>query len=423
MLLAIQTLFSSEARCSTSITPLTINISPRKQQQMAQPENHSPMPTHRALHIPYPILRITITALIALSLIHTTRTIFHPSPPPPSSPADRIDYTLPTRRPNPLPPISSPPHDLVLPSPPPHGIPPESRIGKISILFNGKDPTLVRALRTHEAHNRQFGHSLLLLRHSLLNGRDGDGALDGVWNKPAYVLAALLEEMRKPPAERLVPESRALTPKDQTCWHDADTVLLNPLVPLTLFLPPASHPHVHLLLSADPHGLNNGVFVLCVHAWSIALLAAVLAHPTYRPEAPLPYRDQSALSLLLLNGSAAAYGAHFLTVPQRWFNTYASELDDAWTHAFQVRRGDLLVHFAGCPKGQRDRVIGPWLERAERGAPEWVVDVGESSLKGEVERFWEEREAVLGRERREVREQARESMEGSRAGWELIGEG
>ncbi|MCJ1438569.1 hypothetical protein MMC27_007959 [Xylographa pallens] len=279
---------------------------------MAQLEKQPQMTTRRALHLPYPILRITITALIALSLIYTTHTIFLPCPPPPYSPADRIDYTLPTR-PNPLPTSHSPPFDLVLPPPPPNGIPPESRIGKISILFNGKDPTLVRALQTHEAHNRRFGYPLLLLRHGLLDG----GTLDGIWNKSAYVLAALLEEMRKPEVERL----------QWLFWHDADTILLSPLIPLTLFLPPPSHPHIHLLLTADPHGLNNGVFFLRVHAWSISLLTAVLAHPTYRPSTPLPYRDQSALGLLLQNGSVTAYGAHFLAVPQRWFNAYAGELE------------------------------------------------------------------------------------------------
>ncbi|MCJ1380385.1 hypothetical protein MMC17_003488 [Xylographa soralifera] len=338
-------------------------------------------------------------ALIALSLIYTTRTIFLPSPPPPFSPADRIDYSLPTR-PNPLPSSYSPPHDLVLPSPPLNGIPPESRIGKISILFNDKDPTLVRALQMHEAHNRHFGYSLLLLRHDLLDG----GTLDGIWNKPAYVLAALLEEMRKPAAERL----------QWLFWHDADTILLNPLIPLTLFLPPPSHPHVHLLLTADPHGLNNGVFFLRVHAWSISLFAAVLAHPTYRPTMPLPYRDQSALGLLL--NSSVAYGAHFLTLPQRWFNAYAGELDDAWTHAFQVRRGDLLVHFTGCPKGERERVMGPWLQRAEGRGKEWVVEVGGTSLNGELERFWREREAWLGREREEARKEVGETM-GRVEGW------
>ena len=66
------------------------------------------------------------------------------------------------------------------------------------MLFHNKDSTFVRALRSHETHNNRFGYPLIVLRHGLL-----DGTLEGVWNKPAYVLAVLLEEMRKEEGERL----------------------------------------------------------------------------------------------------------------------------------------------------------------------------------------------------------------------------
>ena len=70
----------------------------------------------------------------------------------------------------------------------------ESLIGKVTILFHGKDPTYVRAIQTHQAHNRRFGYPLMVLRHAIL---------DGVWSKPAYMLAILLEELRKPEGHRL----------------------------------------------------------------------------------------------------------------------------------------------------------------------------------------------------------------------------
>ena len=70
----------------------------------------------------------------------------------------------------------------------------ESFIAKVTILFHGKDPTYIRAIQTHQAHNRRFGYPLLILRHALLNG---------IWSKPAYLLAILLEELRKPEGHRL----------------------------------------------------------------------------------------------------------------------------------------------------------------------------------------------------------------------------
>ena len=70
----------------------------------------------------------------------------------------------------------------------------ESTVGKVTVLYHGRDPTFVRAIQTHEAHNKRFGYPLLVLRH---------GLLDGVWTKPATILSALLEELRKPEGERL----------------------------------------------------------------------------------------------------------------------------------------------------------------------------------------------------------------------------
>lgn len=75
-----------------------------------------------------------------------------------------------------------------------HGIGAESTIGKVTVLFHGRDPTFIRAIQTHEAHNRRFGYPLLVLRH---------GLVDDVWTKPATILSALLEELRKPEGDRL----------------------------------------------------------------------------------------------------------------------------------------------------------------------------------------------------------------------------
>jgi hypothetical protein len=86
------------------------------------------------------------------------------------------------------------PNDLILPLQPGRGIGAESFIGKVTAVFHGKDPTLVRAIQTHEAHSRRYGYSLLVLRHRIL---------DDTWSKPAYLLAVLLEEMRKPEEHRL----------------------------------------------------------------------------------------------------------------------------------------------------------------------------------------------------------------------------
>ena len=86
------------------------------------------------------------------------------------------------------------PQDLVIYPKLHSSIEAESFIAKVTILFHGKDPTYIRAIQTHQTHNRRFGYPLLVLRHAIL---------EGIWSKPAYLLAIMLEELRKPEGERL----------------------------------------------------------------------------------------------------------------------------------------------------------------------------------------------------------------------------
>lgn len=86
------------------------------------------------------------------------------------------------------------PQDLYVPRVNGRELATESLIGKVTIMFNGRDPTYIRALQTHEVHNRRFGYPMFVLRHQIL---------ENIWSKPAYILAILLEELRKPEGHRL----------------------------------------------------------------------------------------------------------------------------------------------------------------------------------------------------------------------------
>ena len=263
----------------------------------------------------------------------------------------------------------------------------------MTLLFNGKDPTFVRAIRTHQAHCRRHGHPLILLRHAIL---------DGVWSKPAYILAVLLEELRKPERERLAWllygskcwKKIFLLLTQINSWVDADTVVMNPKIPLDIFLPPIEFPHTHLLLSADPHGVNNGVFFIKVNPWSVELLSAVIAYTTFRPETQLRFRDQSALEELL---KERAFKKNFSLVPQRWFNAYQSEIDDRRTLSFQVEHGDFLVHFPGVPNRQEQ--MKRYLDKSEHHLPEWELDLASTNYTAEIKSYWDEQIDLLQKER------------------------
>ncbi|KAF2837905.1 glycosyltransferase family 34 protein, partial [Patellaria atrata CBS 101060] len=239
-----------------------------------------------------------------------------------------------------------------------------TRIGKCTILFGDPNPTYERALRTHEAHNRLHGYPLLVLRK---------GILDDVWTKPAYILSLLLQELEKPDDQRL----------EWLLWVDADTIILNPYIPIEVFLPPTPEwDDTHILITHDWNGLNNGVFPVRVHPWSVELFSAILAFRHYRPDYQLTFRDQSAMDALL---KEERFARSAIQTPQRWFNGYQGEHNET-LQPHQVRRGDFLVHFAGV--GHRQERMQYWLERAEMHKPDWELEVQHTSYPEETRDFW-----------------------------------
>lgn len=243
-----------------------------------------------------------------------------------------------------------------------------TRIGKCTILFNvGGSTYWERAIRTHEEHDRINGYRLHVLREQIL---------DTVWSKPAYILSLLLRELSKPEGERL----------DWIFWFDADTIILNPKVPIETFLPPAGREFqdINLLYSKDWNGLNNGVFPVRVNQWAVNFFSAIVSFRHYKPDAPLPMRDQTAMDVVM-NEPAFINGIQ--EVPQRWFNAYQGEHNETLA-PFQIRRGDMLVHFAGV--GNREERMGFWLDRAEQHLDDWEVPVTSTSYPQERKDFWDE---------------------------------
>lgn len=244
--------------------------------------------------------------------------------------------------------------------------PPPIRIVKISALFGDSSSAMQRALRTHEIHNRMHGYQMSVARRSIL---------DDTWTKPAYILSIVLRELAKPDGEHA----------EWVFWVDADTIIINPYVQIEVFLPPAGEwDDVHMLVTKDWNGLNNGVFPLRVCQWSVEFLSAILAYRLYRPAADLTFRDQSAMDALLKEDR---FSSHVLNVPQRWFNAYYGDVDGT-IETYQIRRGEFLVHFPGLT--DRDQLMEPWLQRAERHAPDWELELIHTTYPEEVEKFWEE---------------------------------
>lgn len=167
---------------------------------------------------------------------------------------------------------------------------------------------------------------------------------------------------------------------------------MNPNIPLEIFLPPSRLANVHLLLSKDWNGINNGVFFIRVNAWSVALLSAALSYPQMNPNIPLYWPDQSALSNIL--DEHESFSDSIVICPLRWFNAYMRSDDGLKQNPdspvyLQVHPGDLLVHFPGTPREHLNQTLSPYLEIAESHQPEWEPAVEDTDQVDRIQRFWQ----------------------------------
>lgn len=264
-------------------------------------------------------------------------------------------------------------------------IEPPPRLATVTAHFGKPQRHYQRALGTHVLHNAVQGTRLEVLSTKLI---------DDLWNKPAFILELLLNEMEKPASKRL----------EWMFWVDRDTIILDYCRSPMSYLPaplqkvnetdvdPADD--INFVGTKDWNGLNNGVFLMRVNRWSIDLFAAILALRYYRPNADLPFTEQSAMGILL---EEPRFRGQTVWVPQYWFNPYprANDKEDfsplkqtPGAQDWLARRGDFLVHFAG--RGERDKAMEPWLNRSEAATTGWMKEPQERTLDTDMTKFWDD---------------------------------
>ncbi|KAL9100729.1 MAG: hypothetical protein Q9163_003936 [Psora crenata] len=164
-------------------------------------------------------------------------------------------------------------------------------------------------------------------------------------------------------------------------WFDADTILFNPLVPWTLFLPPSDFDDIHVLVTRDQNGLNAGMLMIRVHEWTVKMLAEVTALRQFQPQVELPFDDQSALLWVL---DRPGYEGHFLYQPHSWWNSFGLQGKPYPYPGF-------LLHFAGvdcCGGESRGTIMGRWLDELEDKPDQYAVPLEDTTLPSEVSDYW-----------------------------------
>ncbi|KAJ5633315.1 hypothetical protein N7490_009654 [Penicillium lividum] len=198
----------------------------------------------------------------------------------------------------------------------------------------------------------------------------------GFWNKPSYLISLVIRELAKPPRQRA----------EWLMWVDADSIILNRQVPMQIFLPPSDLGDIHLVVSKDHQGLNTGIMFLQVHPWTVTFLSETMGYPLYLPQEDLGRSaDQESMRRVLdkttggPNGEGYADGVVYL--PRPWINTYE------WSHAYEGKKGDLLVHFPGLEE-QRWPHMAKWLDIVEKTPQQWEVPLEETDYPKKTSTFW-----------------------------------
>ncbi|KAF5986694.1 glycosyltransferase family 34 [Fusarium coicis] len=268
------------------------------------------------------------------------------------------------------------------------------RIGRVTAHFGSVQEHYQKALGTHILHSMIHGNDLEVMCTPVV---------DSLWNKPAFILSLLLKEMVKPARQRL----------EWLFWVDRDTLILDQCRPLSSFLSPrdadeseetddtdtseserrdeTNYDDIHLLVTNDWNGLNNGVFFVRVNQWAIELFSNIAAFRYYRPNVSLPFTEQSAMEIIM---NEPKFKPNVRLVPQEWFNTYpkgsptdfVEKADEDDLKDYHARRGDFLLHFAG--RGRRDELINEWTEMLEGTRSIWPKEEVQRNATTSIRGFW-----------------------------------
>jgi hypothetical protein len=98
-----------------------------------------------------------------------------------------------------------------------------SPVLKVSMFYGDPEPFYLRAFKSHEHHAQRWGGAMKVLRRDLVGG---------LWNKPAYLLSLVLQELEKPQSERVKWLMFVLPQEASAVFRYADVVVIGGLMPI-----------------------------------------------------------------------------------------------------------------------------------------------------------------------------------------------
>ena len=220
-----------------------------------------------------------------------------------------------------------------------------------------------QAIRSHEEHDRIHGYETKVFQEKIV---------EAYRSKPTLLLSTLVTELEKPVDQRT----------EWLMWVSPDVMVLNPQIPLEIFLPPEDFKSGRVLTTRDRDGVNNGVFFLQVHTTSVKILIDVLAIPPneFGEDGQLG-RDAARRAFEKVLRSEA-YRDHVFYQPRKWYNAYQSTASDS-----EAQKGDLLVHFHGLG-GDKWGAMASLIEKNGEMRRDWNVPLERTKYQKEVDEYW-----------------------------------
>lgn len=125
---------------------------------------------------------------------------------------------------------------------------------------------------------------------------------------------------------------------------DADTVIINPSIMLSIFLPPSDFKNINLLIAKDSNGLNTGTFFIRVCKQSYNLLNRIMTYEHYNKN-PISFAEQGVMAAIVQDEQE--YRKHMIYQPKEWYNSYPPGDKQGWDGKTNSLHGHFIAHWAG----------------------------------------------------------------------------
>lgn len=160
-----------------------------------------------------------------------------------------------------------------------------------------------------------------------------------------------------------------------------DIILLNPQIPVEIFLPPNDFSNIHFLGTQAQNDFDCGVFFLRIHDWSVKMLMEVLNAPNAHEEVQrAEHKVGKAFDMILRSDR---FRNHVLYQPRKWYNAY--QLDTTTTS--EGMKGNLLVHFHSLG-GDKWSAMADMMAQSTASKRQFSIPLVETAYVREISEYW-----------------------------------